>query len=133
MSKIRVKQEMIALLLVVGLGAFVVTVTRPTSLNKVKAGTCFYLKDVALYGEVTGSGLDETGTRIYIVDTSNLYRQYSQYSEQTLKEQARGVGCDDAYVRMALQDKNIEIEKLQIQIDNLQQAVDSLISGRYKI
>lgn len=133
MSKIRVKQEMIALLLVVGLGAFVVTITRPASLGKVKAGTCFYLKDAGLYGEVTGSGLDETGARIYIVDTSNLYRQYSQYSEQTLKEQARGVGCDDAYVRMALQDKNIEIEKLQIQIDNLQQAVDSLISGRYKI
>ena len=132
MSKTRAGQEIIALLLVVGFGAFAVMVTKPAPLNKVKAGTCFYLKDTGLYGEVTGSGLDETGTRIYIVDTSNLYRQYSEYSEQTLKEQARGVGCDGAYVRMALQDKNLEISRLQNQIDNLQQAVDSLIEGRYK-
>lgn len=123
--------DMVLVVFLLAAGVAIIVTRWNKKETPIKSGACLYLTDSRLYGEVVGSGLDETGARIYNIDTSSLYRQYSQYSEQALKEQARGVACDDAYVHMALQDKDMEINKLQLQIDMLQLAVDNLVSGRY--
>lgn len=108
---------------VVGIFLMYALITKPVD---VKTGACFLLNDVMMYAEVTGHGLDESGTVVYVLDTSFRYRQYRDYTATSLKEHASPADCDSTYLHMALQDKDIEIRDLQNKIDLLDSRVENV-------